>query len=373
MESHLWCPDNSVNGASPEKGGVALGREGIKKCGTEAFPVVTLRNPRQCLKMKLKDKLTVGEWNVRTLYQTGKLQMVQMEMARLGVDILGISETRWPNNAHVGIDGYSFVYSGGENHSRGVGVMFSPRLKRCFIGFWPVSERVMLVKFAARPFDLVVVQVYAPTSECSEEILEAFYSDLDKALKEVKSRDYLIILGDFNAKIGEGRDGSSVGPFGLGDRNERGDRLLEFAEEHRLTITNTWFQHHPSKLYTWISPQDGESLVRNQIDYILVKQRYKRSILNVKTYPGADCDSDHVPVIAKIKLKLKVLKKKEQDNPKWNLELLGRDELAEKYRIRTENRFEALNKGQMEDVNSGWEQIKDIGNFGRGNRGIRSY
>ena len=195
--------------------------------------------------------------------------------------------------------------------------------------------------------------------DSSDEDLETFYTQVGEALSEVKSIDYQVILADFNAKIGKGRDGAAVGSSGLGDRNDRGDRLLEFAESEKLSVANTWFKHHNRNLYTWTSPQDGESIVRNQIDYILVRQRYKRSIKNVKTFPGADCDSDHTPVVAKILLKLKKVQKRSQFRPKWKLDYLVGD-TANQFNIKTENRFEVLMKESLSDVEESWQRVKDI-------------
>ena len=70
---------------------------------------------------------------------------------------------------------------------------------------------------------------------------------------------------------------------------------------------NTWFQHHQRHLYTWKSPGDG---VRNQIDYITMNKRFRNAITQVKGYPGADCGSDHVPIVATMKVKLRTLKRK---------------------------------------------------------------
>ena len=77
---------------------------------------------------------------------------------------------------------------------------------------------------------------------------------------------------------------------------------MQFCSDNGLAIMNTWFQHHNRRLYTWESP-DGKT--RNQIDSILTKQRYRNTIRNVKTYPGADIGSDHNPVVAKVNIKLK--------------------------------------------------------------------
>ena len=93
-----------------------------------------------------------------------------------------------------------------------------------------------------------------------------------------------------------------TGKFGLGIRNEAGQRLIEFCQENTLVITNTLFQQHTRRLYTWTSP-DGQH--QNQIDYILCSQRWRSSIHSAKTRPGADCGSDHELLIAKFRLKLK--------------------------------------------------------------------
>lgn len=93
-----------------------------------------------------------------------------------------------------------------------------------------------------------------------------------------------------------------MGKYGLGEKNERGERLIQSCQQNKLTITNTWLQHHPQKLYTWKSPGD---IIRNQIDYIMTNKRFRNSVRQVKTYPGADLNSDHNPVVMRVKVKLK--------------------------------------------------------------------
>ena len=93
-----------------------------------------------------------------------------------------------------------------------------------------------------------------------------------------------------------------TGKFGLGVRNEAGQRLIEFCQENALVIANTLFQQHKRRLYTWASP-NGQH--QNQIDYILCSQRWRSSIQSAKKRLGADCGSDHEPLIAKFRLKLK--------------------------------------------------------------------
>ena len=128
------------------------------------------------------------------------------------------------------------------------------------------------------------------------------YEDLQDLLELTPQKDVLFIIGDWNAKVGSQETPGVTGKFGLGIWNEAGQRLIEFCQENALVITNTLFQQHKRRLYTWTSP-DGQH--RNQTDYILCSQRWRSSIESAKTRPGADCSSDHELSIVKFRLKLK--------------------------------------------------------------------
>ena len=82
-------------------------------------------------------------------------------------------------------------------------------------------------------------------------------------------------MGDLNVKVGGGRSGNAVGDFGLGERNERGDKCVEWCETWDQVIMNTFFSHHPRQLYTWRGPGDR---VRNPIYYITVDKRFKKRL-----------------------------------------------------------------------------------------------
>ena len=136
-----------------------------------------------------------------------------------------------------------------------------------------------------------------------------------------------MIMGDFNAKVGNETSGKTIGPFGLGKRNERGDRLIHWCEEKGLAVMNTWFDVHPRHIYTWVSPGDR---ARNQIDYIIFSQRYRSAVSKVKTYPGADANSDHVPVVATVKLHFKTLKTLKHI-PKFSINALKEENVREQF------------------------------------------
>src|SRR5574337_1236981 len=139
-----------------------------------------------------------------------------------------------------------------------------------------------------------------PTSNTEEAEVEWFYEDLQDLLELTPKKDVLFIIGDQNAKVGSQGTPGVTGKFGLGIRNEAGQRLIEFCQENALVITNTLIQQHKRRLCTWTS-LDGQH--RNQIDYILCSQRWRSSIQGAKARPGADCGSDHEHLIVKFRLK----------------------------------------------------------------------
>ena len=103
----------------------------------------------------------------------------------------------------------------------------------------------------------MLIQVYAPTSNAEEAKVEQFYEDLQDFLELTPKKDVLFIIGDWNAKVGSQEIPGVRGKFGLGVRNEAGQRLIEFCQENALVIANTFFQQHTRRLYTWTSP-DGQ-------------------------------------------------------------------------------------------------------------------
>ena len=113
------------------------------------------------------------------------------------------------------------------------------------------------VRFQGKPFNITVIQVYAPTSNAEEAEVEQFYEDLQDLLEPTPQKDVFFIIGDWNAKVGSQEIPGVTGKFGLGVQNEAGQRLTKFCQENALVIANTFFQQHKRRLYTWTSP-DGQ-------------------------------------------------------------------------------------------------------------------
>ena len=122
-----------------------------------------------------------------------------------------------------------------------------------------ISEmtELSLVHFQGKPFNIIVIQVYAPTSNAKEAEVERFYEDLQDLLELTLKKDVLFIIGDWNAKVGSQELPGVTGKFGLGVQNKASQRLTQFCQENVLVIANTLFQQHKRRLYTWTSP-DGQ-------------------------------------------------------------------------------------------------------------------
>ena len=158
------------------------------------------------------------------------------------------------------------------------------------------------VCFQGKSFNITVIQVYAPNNKTEEAEVEWFYEDLPDFLELTPKKDVLFIIGDWNAKVGSQETPGVTGKFGLGIRNEAGERLIEFCQENALIIANTLFQQHKRRAYTWTSPGCQHW---NKTDSILCSQRWRSSIQSTKTRPGADCGSDYKLLMAEFRLKLK--------------------------------------------------------------------
>ena len=134
--------------------------------------------------------------------------------------------------------------------------MVNKRVQNAVLGCNLKNDRMVSVHFQGKPFNITVIQVYALTSNAEEAEVERFYEDLQDLLELAPPKDVLFIIGDWNAKVGSQETPGLTGKFGLGIRNEAGQRLIEFCQENTLVIANTLFQQRKRRLYTWTSP-DG--------------------------------------------------------------------------------------------------------------------
>ena len=190
-------------------------------------------------------------------------------------------------------------------------------------------------RFQGKPFNITVIQVYAPTSNAEEAEVEQFYEDLQDLLELTPQKRCPFHYRGLECKSRKARNTWITGKFGLGVQNVAGQRLTEFCQENALVISNTLLQQHKTRPYTWTSP-DGQH--QYQIDYILCSQRWRSSIQLAKTRPGADFSSDRELLIAKFRLKLKKVGKTTRPS-RYDLNQIPYD-----YTVEVTNRFKGLDQ-----------------------------
>ena len=144
-------------------------------------------------------------------------------MARVNVDILGNSELKWTGMGEINSADHYIYYCGQESlRKNGIAIMVNKRVQNPVLGCRLKNDRMISVHFHGKPFNITVIQVYAPTSNTKEAEVEQFCEDLQDLLELTAKKYVLFIIGDWNAKVGSQETPGVTGKFGLGVRNDAG-------------------------------------------------------------------------------------------------------------------------------------------------------
>ena len=169
-----------------------------------------------------EEQYCIGTWNVRSMNQ-GKLEVVKQEMARVNVNILGISELKWTGMDEFNSDDHYIYYCGQESLRRnGVTIIVNKRVRNAVLGCNLKNDRMVSVWLQGKPFNITVMQIHSPTSNAEKAEVEWFCEDLQYLLELTPPIDILFIIGDWNAKVGCQEIPGITGKFGLGGLNEAG-------------------------------------------------------------------------------------------------------------------------------------------------------
>ncbi|XP_063932650.1 craniofacial development protein 2-like [Zophobas morio] len=212
-------------------------------------------DPIEITKRKKNPKIRIGTWNVRGTYSEGKLKQIVQELQ-----------------------------SGIDNRELGTGFMVKKSLKGAVITFKPISERISYIR------------------------LRKYYEELEREYVKIPKHDIKMVIGDANAMIGkENCYRPTIGKESKHQKtNQNGEKLIEFAEENKMVVKSTFFAQKEIYKGTWMSP-DGKTV--NQTDHILVERRDAQLITRLRSYRGAEANSDHF--LVRSDLKQEIPKKKE--------------------------------------------------------------
>ena len=273
--------------------------------------------PRQDRWARLKKqvgRLRVVSWNVGTM--TGKAMEIADVLRRRKVDIACVQEVKWKGSKARNMGhGYKLFYHGDTSNRNGVGIILQEERTKDILEISRISDRIILLKLACPNTKEVttIISAYAPQQGLPELVKDQFYEQLETVTRQAET---VIIGGDLNGHVGrDGRESTSRGNIGLGERNEEGDRVVEFANTFDLVIANTWFTKTRNQLITFKS---GNS--ESQIDYILTNRRHLKDIINCKTIPGEAVVSQHRLVVMDLRTRTKKKRQYRRENEvkiKW--------------------------------------------------------
>lgn len=209
--------------------------------------------------------LIISTYNVRTLHQQGKTHQLFMGCSDAGIDIIGIQEhrliTKEPTEELWSEDkNWVLIYSSATDQRQGgVGLLMSKHIYSCLQSVTPVTDRIVSATFHGNP-KLTVTAVYAPTECSSPEDKDDFYDNLTNHLEQVKAHNIHLVVGDFNARVGN--DSHSIHPEVIGPHcfydttNSNGEQLVDLCEEYKLYPAQMRFPQPRKRLWTWMIHQD---------------------------------------------------------------------------------------------------------------------
>ena len=284
-----------------------------KKTQEEKAAIAKKCNRKYIANLNIK----VACWNVRTLLDTNtdkrperRTALLAKELNRYNIDIVALSETRLPSEGHIAEvkGGYTFFWKGKaeeENRESGVGFAIkTPLVDKLEELPLCVTDRLMSFRLPLQGGRYTtVISVYAPTMSHTEDDILLFYSELRKLLSGIHKDDKILLMGDFNARVGIDYDiWNCLGRNSFGKQNVNGSHLLQLCTEFNLVIGNTIFRQKNKYKGTWMHPRSKHW---HMINYIITRKRDLQDLKSVKVMRGAECWTDHRLVRAKLKLKIR--------------------------------------------------------------------
>ncbi|XP_051790361.1 craniofacial development protein 2-like [Erpetoichthys calabaricus] len=221
-------------------------------------------------------------------------------MERRKFDILCVQEIKWKGSKARWIGGgFKLFYHGVDGRRNGVGVILKEQYVKSVLEVKSVSGRVMNMKLEIGGVMMNIVSAYAPQVGCAMGEKEDFWSELDEVMNSVPKGQKVVIEADFNGHVGEGNSGDEevMGRYGVKERNEEGQRIVDFAKRMDMAVVNTYFKKREEHRITYKS--GGRC---TQVDYILCRRVDLKEIEDCKVVAGESVVKQHRMVVCRMTL-----------------------------------------------------------------------
>ena len=316
--------------------------------------------------------MKIASWNVRTLlYRDGtnrperRSALVAAELQRYEIDVAGLQETRFSGSGQLRESNYTFFWSGrpeGERRQSGVALVIRNSLiSKMESAPIAVSDRLIFLKTGiGRGRHACFICAYAPTLDSNEDDKTQFYRSLEELLNRVNHTDKLVLVGDFNARVGSDLDTwqGVLGHFGRRRMNDNGLLLAMKCSEHDLAITNTYFRV-PDKWYgSWQHPRSKHV---HLLDYIITKRKDMPDFHSTRVVRGAECGTDHGMVRSVVAFRLKTVNRTaiQQRSRSLDMARLHNAEVRRQLQSELDTKLRLHESVNENSIDSLWTQMKE--------------
>ena len=331
------------------------------------------------IRFRLKREIYIATLNVRGMVEERNVKQLEIEtwMTKHRIDVCAIQETHVGDSSKQTRQFFTWYYSGGKRGGtihEGTAFVIKNELLKYVHDAVPINERVQTIIFKGA-IPISIITAYAPTAAATDQLKEHFYNKLTQATKKSKSKGFVMVLGDFNARVQTklSEYETMVGPYTFDKNNTRieqqhhsvidnQENLLAYAANTEQRLMNTFFYKQEEKLITYKEDKahlGGPPYNRSKyetLDYVLVPNRWKNTIKDVESDVHAEINSDHYPMKIRVQINLKAEVLNVGRREKWEYTSCNNEE-----RDRYNNKLKVENEGRK-DYNGIKEWIHRGGN-----------
>ena len=300
--------------------------------------------------------LNVATYNVRTLADTTretdrgirhKIQQIIAGCEEHNIDILAIQEHRLTSTEPINylrLDDWTLAHTTSSVECHGVAHLYNKRIAPLVIAIDRKSDRIIATHINGNP-KLCIISAYAPTETSSSAAKDSFYEDLKELIFDIPPHTVLMITGDFNARIG--KESHETNPRTVGpacyyeSTNNNGQRMIDLCEATDLRIAHSHFLNRKARLYTYVGPKGDQQ----QLDHIMIRSKWWKSITNCRAYNTIDIGSDHRLVNANFRLSFRANKQASDVRCQYNWAKLSEPLIQRTFDLELRNRFDSLLDG----------------------------